>query len=65
MQEGYVRTLADIGATIERQLDMVELRFGRNPMGSLVLGSLLALGVIGGGIAMFVVVFAVLVRFSS
>ena len=58
-------TLDDIGATIERQLDNVELRFANNPLGVVVLGALLALGVIARGIATFVLAFAVLVRFFS
>lgn len=58
-------TLDDIGANIERRLDSVELRFARNPLGSIALGALLALGVIAGGIATFVLVLVVLVRFFS
>ena len=58
-------TLDDIGASLERQLDRVELRFARNPLGSIALGALLALGVISGGIASFVLVLTVLVRFFS
>jgi hypothetical protein len=58
-------TIDDIGATLERQLDSVELRFAKNPLGSLALGALLALGVIAGGIATFILVLTVLVRFFS
>jgi hypothetical protein len=58
-------TLDDIGGAIERRLDGVELRFARNPFGSLALGVLLALGVTAGGIATFALVFVVLVRFFS
>lgn len=58
-------TLDDIGTAIERRLDDVELRFRRPRLGSLALGGLLALGVIAGGLAAFVVVFAVLVGLFS
>lgn len=58
-------TLDDIGATVERQLDNVERQSGQHLLGSIVLGALLALGVIAGGLAAFVVVFMVLVRFFS
>jgi len=60
-----MRTLDDLGATIERELDNVELRFASKPLGSLLLGASLALGVVSGGIATFVLVFVVLVRFFS
>ena len=60
-----MRTLDDFGAAIERQLDGVEHRFGGSAPGSIVLGAFLALGVIGGGIATFILVLAVLVRFFS
>ncbi len=60
-----MRTLDDVGATIERQVDNVELRFGQHPAGSLLLGVLLALGVIAVGLAAFVVLLVVLVRFFS
>ena len=58
-------TLDDIGATIERQLDVVELRFGANRIGSAVLGAMLATGLVLGGLAAFIAVFAILVRFFS
>lgn len=58
-------TLDDIGATVERQLDNVEHRFGQRAADSFALGALLAFGGIAGGIATFVLVLAVLVRFFS
>ena len=57
-----MRTLDDIGAAIERQLDSVEHRFAEQPFGSAVLGGVLAFGVIGGGIATFIMVLVVLVK---
>ena len=60
-----MRTLDEVGAIIERQLDSIELRFGSSLPGSTVLGTVLALGVIGGGLAAFIAVFAVLVGFFS
>jgi hypothetical protein len=60
-----VKTLDDIGATIERQLDNVEWRFGQHPLGSLALGALLGIGAIAGGLATFIIVLVVLVRFFS
>jgi hypothetical protein len=55
----------DIGGAIERLLDHVEHRFAQHGLGSLGLGAVLALGVIAGGLAAFIAVFAVLVRFFS
>ena len=57
-----MRKLDDAGAIMERAADKVEMMFGRSPLGSFVLGVLLALGVIGGGIASFAIVFFVLVK---
>ena len=60
-----MRTLDDFGKVLERKLDSVEHRFGGSIPGSIAVGALLALGVIGGGIATFILVLAVLVRFFS
>ena len=60
-----MQTLDNVGAALERQLDAIEHRFGARPIGSAVLGVLLALGVIAGGLATFVAVLAVLVTFFS
>ena len=60
-----MQTLDDIGGLIERQLDVIEHRFGERGIGSALLGVLLAVGVIGGGLSAFVVVLAVLVQFFS
>ncbi len=57
-----MRTLDDFGVAIERHLDSIERRFTKTSHGSLLLGSLLGLGVIATGIGAFVLVFAVLVR---
>ena len=60
-----MKTLDDIGAAIENKLDNVERRFGQHPLGPLVLGAMLALGVTVAGLSTFIVVFVVLVRFFS
>ncbi len=60
-----MRMLDDAGAAMEREADKLELKFGRSALGSLVLGVLLALVAIGGGIATFLFVFTVLVKFFA
>ena len=60
-----MRRQDEAGAAMEREADRVKRMFGRNALGSFVLGVLLALGVIGGGITTFILVFTVLVRFFS
>lgn len=60
-----MRILDEAGAAMEREADKLELKFGRSALGSVVLGVLLALGAIGGGIATFLLVFTILVRFFS
>ena len=57
--------LDDAGAAMEREADKLELKFGRSALGSLVLGVLLALVAIGGGIATFLLVFTILVKFFA
>jgi hypothetical protein len=57
-----MRMLDETGAAMEREADKIEMMFGRSAFGSFALGVLLALGVIGGGLGAFVIVFVVLVK---
>jgi hypothetical protein len=58
----WTHRLDAAGDAIERGLDGVERRFGRHSAGSLLLGVLLAIGVIAGGLGAFIVVFVTLVN---
>lgn len=62
MMRHWTRRLDEAGDAIERTLDGVERGLGRHAGGSIVLGLLLALGVVAGGFAAFIVVFVVLVN---
>lgn len=62
MMRPRARCLDEAGAAIERTLDGVERGFSRHAAGSLLLGVLLALGVIAGGLAAFIGVFVILVN---
>lgn len=60
-----MQRLDDIGATIERLLDRIELGFGERRLGPPALGAAIALGVVAGGLAAFILAFAVLVGFFA
>lgn len=57
--------LDDAGATIERLLDGIRDLSHRYTFGPALLGALLAIGVVAGGLAAFLVIFAVLVNFFA
>jgi hypothetical protein len=62
MMRHWTRRLDEAGDAIERTLDGVERGFGRHAVGSVMLGALLAFSVVAGGLAVFIVVFVVLVH---
>jgi hypothetical protein len=60
--DDWTHRLDVMGGSIERGLDGVERRIGRHAAGPLLLGVLLAIGVIAGGLGAFIVVFVTLVN---
>lgn len=51
-----------VGSQLERQANMVEMMASERPFGSAIMGAGIALGVIIGGLATFVLVFLILVK---